>query len=303
MSLDIKEQIISASEVIKNKLKQLRDIEDQNKYELDKIFKPVTDPLTGILESNQNNKKHNFNPIRVPVKFESVSTSTPVTYKRGIESHSDSEYYTDTDDKEKDDTLSDDKTEVSITKKYLHGLYDDISIPFGVRTVGDQLMIGNVGVKLTLSKGDGEPCRIKINNNEYELSPGLKEVLLRKRPQLELVTENDKEVYKEILVKTNAHKRDYAANAQLKGDKGKKYQEIIKPMFITLADNKSKSGGNLSTLKRYKKNTEFIYWDDPNELVERLKLLIASKHAGNTSHDNEIISIIEELKEAEIIKT
>ncbi|CAG9137606.1 unnamed protein product, partial [Plutella xylostella] len=45
-----------------------------------------------------------------------------------------------------------------------------------------------------------------------------------------------------------------------------------------------------------------VYWDDPNELIERLQLLIASKDAGNTNHDNEILSIIEELKEAGIIK-
>jgi hypothetical protein len=35
--------------------------------------------------------------------------------------------------------------------------------------------------------------------------------------------------------------------------------------------------------------------------VERLKLLCASKQAGNTGVDNEIISIIEELREENII--
>ena len=47
--------------------------------------------------------------------------------------------------------------------------------------------------------------------------------------------------------------------------------------------------------------TNYIYWDNPNELVNRLRLLMASKKAGHNNHDNEIISIIEELKEAEII--
>lgn len=55
-------------------------------------------------------------------------------------------------------------------------------------------------------------------------------------------------------------------------------------------------------LKNIKKNTELVYWDDPNELVDRLKLLIASKTAGNTNLDNEILSIIEELKEAGVIQ-
>ena len=43
------------------------------------------------------------------------------------------------------------------------------------------------------------------------------------------------------------------------------------------------------------------YWDDPNELVDRLRLLIAERSAGNNNHDNEIHSIIEELREAKII--
>ncbi|CAB0028291.1 unnamed protein product [Trichogramma brassicae] len=41
----------------------------------------------------------------------------------------------------------------------------------------------------------------------------------------------------------------------------------------------------------------YRYWDDPNELCERLKLLISEKNAGNGAHDNEIHSIIEELRE------
>lgn len=308
MNLDIKKQIISSSDVIKNKLKQLRDIELQNNYELDKIFKPVTEPLTEILTSNKTKSDLNLNvnPIRIPVKFENICTSTPLVDKKGIENNdtaSDSEYYSDGNENI-DISIDDDAgVEASITKKYLSGLNDDINIPFGIRKEGHKLMIGNVEVKLTSSGNDEEPTGLKIDDNEYQLSTGLKEVLFCKRPKLDLVTEDDKIVYKQILTRTNAHKRDYLKEGQLKGDKGKKYQYIIKPMFATKNSDKRKRGGNLPNLKKLKSNTDFIYWDDPNELVERLKLLIASKHAGNTSHDNEIISIVEELKEAGIIET
>ena len=40
------------------------------------------------------------------------------------------------------------------------------------------------------------------------------------------------------------------------------------------------------------------YWDDPNELVDRLCLLHASQEAGNTNVINEITSIITELRQA-----
>lgn len=46
---------------------------------------------------------------------------------------------------------------------------------------------------------------------------------------------------------------------------------------------------------------DYVYWDDPNELVDRLRLLLAERAAGNPSHINEIISIIEELREAGIV--
>ena len=54
-------------------------------------------------------------------------------------------------------------------------------------------------------------------------------------------------------------------------------------------------------IARERNQLDYVYWDDPNELVDRLRLLSASQAAGNPSHANEIISIIEKLQEAEII--
>lgn len=51
----------------------------------------------------------------------------------------------------------------------------------------------------------------------------------------------------------------------------------------------------------YNENIVYEYWDDANELCERLKLLSASKSGGNSNHDQEINSIIEELREIKII--
>lgn len=46
---------------------------------------------------------------------------------------------------------------------------------------------------------------------------------------------------------------------------------------------------------------DYVYWDDPNELVDRLRLLVSSSHAGHSGHVNEINSIVEELREVGII--
>lgn len=52
----------------------------------------------------------------------------------------------------------------------------------------------------------------------------------------------------------------------------------------------------------YNNNIAYEYFDDPNELCERLFLLISSKSAGNTNHDHEINSILEELRECGVIE-
>lgn len=51
----------------------------------------------------------------------------------------------------------------------------------------------------------------------------------------------------------------------------------------------------------YTENIVYEYYDDVNEIVDRLMLLVSSKGAGNTNHDQEINSIIEELRERGVI--
>ena len=69
---------------------------------------------------------------------------------------------------------------------------------------------------------------------------------------------------------------------------------------ITSKTDDSIKGGSLPRYKIARKHTalDYVYWDDPNELVDRLQLLTAERSAGNPSHVNDIHSIIEELREA-----
>lgn len=48
----------------------------------------------------------------------------------------------------------------------------------------------------------------------------------------------------------------------------------------------------------YNENVAYEFYDNPNELCDRLRLLIASKAAGNTNHVQEINSLISELRES-----
>lgn len=64
------------------------------------------------------------------------------------------------------------------------------------------------------------------------------------------------------------------------------------------------SGTSLNMKEKLQYNTkpiEYMHWDDVNEIVDQLRLIIASKHEGNTSHDNRIHAILSELYEAGVI--
>lgn len=47
--------------------------------------------------------------------------------------------------------------------------------------------------------------------------------------------------------------------------------------------------------------TQLMYYGDPNELVTKLNLLVSSRNTGNTSVNNESISILEKLQEKKLI--
>ena len=46
---------------------------------------------------------------------------------------------------------------------------------------------------------------------------------------------------------------------------------------------------------------DYDKWHDPNELIDRLRVLVAERNAGFIRHNNETQFIIEELRKAEII--
>jgi len=134
---------------------------------------------------------------------------------------------------------------------------------------------------------------IKLNGNtliiegtSYPLTQGLVSLIISKTPKI--FNTDDLNTYKRILIQTSAHLTSDGKKIK-KG--GNKFTDIIKPLFP--------SGSGLSVKLQ---NKSLVYWNDPNELVERLRLLLASQAAGNTGLSNEILSIYEELYEAGLIK-
>jgi hypothetical protein len=141
---------------------------------------------------------------------------------------------------------------------------------------------------------------IIIDGVKYVGTPGLYELIFKKYPDEEVYTENDKQKYKSILLATNAHKRQHSALKPIISSKGYKYKHIISPLIRgTLCDGRGLNASRNMILNDNR--IDYVHWNDPNELVDRLRLLEASRQAGNNAHDNEILSIIEELREAGLI--
>ena len=84
-------------------------------------------------------------------------------------------------------------------------------------------------------------------------------------------------------------------------NKGYKYKNIIVSLVagkkVGTRINKRMDLPHTITLNDNK--IDYIHWDDP-EIVD-LRLLEASRQAGHNDHDNEILSIIEKLREADLI--
>ena len=99
---------------------------------------------------------------------------------------------------------------------------------------------------------------------------------------------------------TNAYRRGYKADNAIRGNRGYKYRHVIGPLVSTYKHGKG--AGMISPTMRLTDNKiDYVHWDDANELVDRLRLLDASHRAGNNAHGNEMLSIVEELREAGII--
>lgn len=182
-----------------------------------------------------------------------------------------------------------------IVRNYIHSAWmklDTIDRVFGPKYHPDtsKWYLGNNVINF-----NKRTAEIIVGNTNFTGTNGLYELLFHKEP--EKYTDEDEDNYKKILKLTNVHRRDYDPTKPMKSSSSFKYKFIIRKL---MRDVPSQSGTSL--LATYNDNEiEYVYWDDVNEIVDRLRLLYSAKQAGNNSNDNEIQSIIEEIREFGII--
>ena len=141
---------------------------------------------------------------------------------------------------------------------------------FGPHYEHSNLMLGNKKIEITDSGG------ILIDSELYPATEGLYDLLFQKNVNLQDISEKDKETYFKILQQTNSYKKKYDSREGVAADRSNKYRFVIKPILQSMQNKKG--GGGLKFLLTNKKR-QYKFWDDPNELCERLKILVEEKSA------------------------
>ena len=128
---------------------------------------------------------------------------------------------------------------------------------------------------------------------------GLWELLTSKNPQN--FEYKDEDMYEDLMIMTNAlHRDNDENNPHPKGNhKSYKWVNVIRPIWYR---NKSRI-----IFPKKKEGQEgkgvVVIPSDPNALLERLDLLLASQEAGHTGVRNELVSICDELKRQGVLDT
>ena len=324
-------ELLVARQAVKRKHLDLRSDIAQAEFELEKRWKPITQPLKELLGPSKRSeiatsprrkrsevaifKKLSSTPIHDTVpqflpsdtvgeieaeepSAEQSSLSPKTLWKR--------HKHTKEAKKEMRQMLSSSVMSQYLdafkgdVKNYVYGLIHDTGEEYDTAK-GVSLDLDTNEFRMGNRKVDFEGNKFVVFDGkgriEYDLSPGLLELLFKKYPNEKVIDEGDIKMYKDVLYNTSAHKRYYDPKQQVVGSKGTKYKTLIKP-HLTIKSKRSGKGVLTVTNKRI----EFVPWSNPNSLVDRLQILIASQRAGHTGHDTEIASIIDALRKAEIIK-
>ena len=177
---------------------------------------------------------------------------------------------------------------------YLHGkkLYDR-DTTFGIHLGNDgNYHMGVEQGKDGLYRGNNKMITIAydniyVNGEKFTGTPGLWELIMENKPKK--YTKDDLDKYGDLLFKSNAIYQNFIPNNTYpRANRGHKWQNIISLIWAERTAGKG--------VERTVGKGVVVIPSDPNALLERLDLLLASQEAGHTGVRNELVSICDELK-------
>ena len=115
------------------------------------------------------------------------------------------------------------------------------------------------------------------------------------KPNPKNYTREDENKYKNLLLRTNALYRDFDPKTNTpRGSRSYKWLNILSPIWAV---------ETAKAAKKLQGKGVVVIPSDPNALLERLDLLLASQDAGHTGVGNELVSICDELKRQGVLDT
>lgn len=297
------EAIEKTRKSIKKKYKDLQQWKSAERRSFERIYEPLITPIRQIgkkektiiktekdeeEESRGKNEQHDITIENSSPQKSNDSPPHETTFRKKDESGS----------PENDSFLFTDAQEESLKDYWLNQMivspnYDST---YGPKYDPHNLIWGNQSFDIR-----NEDSQIISGEYKSNATQGLLQLIFYKKPDRNIIQAEDINTYASFLNYNSAHRINSDPHQRINGNSGHKYMTYIQPYIDRRKKNES-GGGNLKFFVSNKKTT-YKYWDDPNELLKRLSLLVADKNAGNkTAHDVEIHSILTELNQKKYIK-
>ena len=272
--------------------------EQQLQTDLSKFYRPITETQKATAREITEGLK----PIRegiekLPEAIQPIGEATG----EATEEEEDEE---DEEEEEEDESVGE------IARHYLNKQYRDIT--FGIRKEKGHHYIGNKHVIV-----DDNDIIIAKDGDRFKGTDGLWELITLREPVN--FDKEDEDEYERLMVKTNALHREYdPSNPRPRGSMGKKWKNILGPIWYKKQGFSKEDAFRMTKDKNYRKRLirkmrkikyEYegegvvVIPSDPNALLERLDLLLASQEAGHTGVRNELVSICDELKRQGVLDT
>ena len=205
----------------------------------------------------------------------------------------------------------------------------DVDKIFGIKRIGNNYHLGGK----MLYVDDNNIITIENNEKKFKGTPGLWELIISEFPMN--YTNEDYNNYKHLMTITNAmYRNNNSKQTNPKPANNDKWKYIVGPIWYmnkgfdendafrmakdpeykqkvvnkeSRRRRREKRIGEYSRSVGKKSNIEgkgvVVIPSDPNALLERLDLLLASQEAGHTGVRNELVSICDELKRQGVLDT
>ena len=271
---------------IRDNLLSERIGEQQLQTDLSKFYKPITETqkaTTREITEGLKPIREGLETVRKEVHdIPGIVSDMEAVKRYGQEKQKEEE------EEEEEEEEDDEELVGAIAKHYLNKKYRDET--FGIRREKGHHYIGKTHVIV-----ENDDIIIKDSGKRIIGTPGLWGLITSKNPDKDGIdwSKEDYDSYKYLMLKTNVlHRGDNPNNPNPKASGSYKWVNILSPIWFNKKPNKEYEGYGVVVIP-----------SDPNSLLERFDLLLASQEAGHTGVRNELVSICDELKRQGVLNT